>query len=239
MCAAGLKSAAEILVQGRIQGVGYRAFVQRKAGQLGLAGYVMNLRNGSVRVRVEGSREAVEDLVRHLEKGRIVIFAAGTGNPYFTTDTTAALRAVEIEADVILKATKVDGVYTADPRIVPNAPAPPAVILGSTVPDHTTEPAVEPETVAPPAQGEKERQRDPARREDGGQPEQQWRHDEPGGRRVVPAHQGGVGHVNEGVALVQRLDEQAAGRALDPQVRHAADVDEVALAVRPGYSSEK
>jgi len=55
--------------------------------------------------------------VRHLEKGRVVILAAGTGNPYFTTDTTAALRAVEIEADVILKATKVDGVYTADPMI--------------------------------------------------------------------------------------------------------------------------
>lgn len=53
--------------------------------------------------------------VRHLEKGRVVIFAAGTGNPYFTTDTTAALRAIEINADVILKATKVDGVYTADP----------------------------------------------------------------------------------------------------------------------------
>jgi uridylate kinase len=59
--------------------------------------------------------------VRHLEKGRIVILAAGTGNPYFTTDTTAALRAVEIEADVILKATKVDGVYTADPKIDPSA----------------------------------------------------------------------------------------------------------------------
>jgi len=53
--------------------------------------------------------------VRHLEKGRIVIFAAGTGNPFFTTDTAAALRAMEIGADVILKATKVDGVYTADP----------------------------------------------------------------------------------------------------------------------------
>jgi uridylate kinase len=53
--------------------------------------------------------------VRHLEKGRFVIFAAGTGNPYFTTDTAAALRAVEINADVILKATKVDGVYTSDP----------------------------------------------------------------------------------------------------------------------------
>jgi len=59
--------------------------------------------------------------VRHLEKGRVVILAAGTGNPYFTTDTTAALRAVEIEADVILKATKVDGVYTADPKRDPNA----------------------------------------------------------------------------------------------------------------------
>ena len=59
--------------------------------------------------------------MRHLEKGRVVIFAAGTGNPYFTTDTTAALRAVEIEADVILKATKVDGVYTADPKLDPAA----------------------------------------------------------------------------------------------------------------------
>ena len=59
--------------------------------------------------------------VRHLEKGRVVIMAAGTGNPYFTTDTTAALRAVEIEADVILKATRVDGVYTADPKRDPKA----------------------------------------------------------------------------------------------------------------------
>ena len=53
--------------------------------------------------------------IRHLEKGRVVIFAAGTGNPYFTTDSAAALRALEIKADIILKATKVDGVYTADP----------------------------------------------------------------------------------------------------------------------------
>ncbi len=59
--------------------------------------------------------------MRHLEKGRIVIFAGGTGNPYFTTDTTAALRAVEIEAQAVLKATKVDGVYTDDPRINPKA----------------------------------------------------------------------------------------------------------------------
>jgi uridylate kinase len=54
--------------------------------------------------------------VRHLEKGRIVIFGAGTGNPYFTTDSAAALRAIEIEADVILKGTRVDGIYTADPE---------------------------------------------------------------------------------------------------------------------------
>jgi uridylate kinase len=59
--------------------------------------------------------------VRHLEKGRVVILAAGNGDPYFTTDTTAALRAVEIAADVILKATRVDGVYTADPRLDPAA----------------------------------------------------------------------------------------------------------------------
>lgn len=54
--------------------------------------------------------------IRHIEKGRVVIFGAGTGNPYFTTDTAAALRAVEIQADVILKGTRVDGIYTADPE---------------------------------------------------------------------------------------------------------------------------
>lgn len=59
--------------------------------------------------------------VRHLEKGRIVVFAAGTGNPYFTTDTAAALRANEIRANVILKGTKVDGVFTSDPMTDPNA----------------------------------------------------------------------------------------------------------------------
>jgi len=59
--------------------------------------------------------------VRHLEKGRIVIFAGGTGNPYFTTDTAAALRAAEVHAEVVLKATKVDGVYSADPEKVPGA----------------------------------------------------------------------------------------------------------------------
>ena len=59
--------------------------------------------------------------VRHLEKGRIVIFGAGTGNPYFTTDTAAVLRGIEVGADVILKGTRVDGVYTADPEKNPNA----------------------------------------------------------------------------------------------------------------------
>jgi len=59
--------------------------------------------------------------IRHLEKGRIVIFAAGTGNPFFSTDSAAALRAAEIKADVILKATKVDGVYSADPMVDPTA----------------------------------------------------------------------------------------------------------------------
>jgi len=59
--------------------------------------------------------------MRHLEKGRIVILAGGTGNPYFTTDTTAALRAIELGAEVILKATKVDGIYSADPKKVPTA----------------------------------------------------------------------------------------------------------------------
>src|SRR5213082_1931450 len=59
--------------------------------------------------------------IRHLEKDRVVIFAAGTGNPYFSTDTAAALRAMEIKADVILKATRVDGVYDADPEQIPDA----------------------------------------------------------------------------------------------------------------------
>jgi uridylate kinase len=59
--------------------------------------------------------------IRHLEKGRVVVFAAGTGNPYFTTDTAAALRAMEMRAEVILKGTKVDGVYTADPFVEPSA----------------------------------------------------------------------------------------------------------------------
>ncbi|MDP4254989.1 MAG: UMP kinase, partial [Bacteroidota bacterium] len=59
--------------------------------------------------------------IRHLEKGRVVIFAAGTGNPYFTTDTAGSLRAIEINAEVILKGTRVDGIYTADPEKDPKA----------------------------------------------------------------------------------------------------------------------
>ena len=59
--------------------------------------------------------------IRHLEKERVVIFGAGTGNPYFSTDTAASLRAMEIKADVILKATKVDGIYDADPMVKANA----------------------------------------------------------------------------------------------------------------------
>src|SRR5690606_4481699 len=59
--------------------------------------------------------------VRHLEKGRVVVFAAGTGNPYFSTDTAAVLRATEINADILMKATQVDGVYDADPKKNPQA----------------------------------------------------------------------------------------------------------------------
>lgn len=59
--------------------------------------------------------------IRHVEKGRVVIFGAGTGNPYFTTDTAGSLRAIEIKADVILKGTRVDGIYTADPEKDPTA----------------------------------------------------------------------------------------------------------------------
>ena len=69
MTTTGLRSAAESVVAGRVQGVGYRIFAQRKAAQLSLRGYVMNLKDGRVRVRVEGSREGIEELARELEKG--------------------------------------------------------------------------------------------------------------------------------------------------------------------------
>ncbi|MFA5072663.1 MAG: UMP kinase [Nitrospirota bacterium] len=100
------------------------------ADYMGMLATVLNalalqnvLENKGIVTRVQSAiemRELAETYirrraVRHLEKGRVVIFAAGTGNPYFTTDTAAALRAMEINADVIMKATKVDGVYNADP----------------------------------------------------------------------------------------------------------------------------
>jgi uridylate kinase len=87
------------------------------------------LEKHDIPTRVQSAIEMVElcepyirrKAIRHLEKGRVVIFAAGTGNPYFTTDTAAALRAMEINADVIMKGTKVDGVYSADPVKDPKA----------------------------------------------------------------------------------------------------------------------
>jgi len=103
---------------------------------MGMLATVMNslalqdaLERAGVTTRVMSAisiREVCEDYirrraVRHLEKGRAVIFAAGTGNPFFTTDTAASLRAIEIGADLMIKATKVDGVYTADPKTDPTA----------------------------------------------------------------------------------------------------------------------
>ena len=107
-----------------------RGMERTQADNMGMLATVINslaiqsvLERLGVRCRVQTAiemREVAEPYIRrratrHLEKGRVVIFAAGTGNPYFTTDTAAALRAAEIQADVILKATKVDGVYNKDP----------------------------------------------------------------------------------------------------------------------------
>ena len=82
--------------------------------QLGVTTRVVDARS---RCAPSPSRSSAGAPIRHLEKGRVVVFAAGTGNPYFTTDTAAALRAMEMRAEVILKGTKVDGIYTADPMI--------------------------------------------------------------------------------------------------------------------------
>jgi uridylate kinase len=114
-----------------------RAGMDRVTGdQMGMLATVMNslalqdaLEQIGVFARVLSAiriNEVCEDYirrraVRHLEKGRICIFAAGTGNPFFTTDTAASLRAIEIEADLLLKATKVDGIYDADPMLNPSA----------------------------------------------------------------------------------------------------------------------
>ncbi len=106
------------------------------ADYMGMLATVMNalalmdaLESAGVMTRVQSAiemRSVAEPYIRrrairHLEKGRVVIFGGGTGNPYFSTDTAAALRAMEIDADVVIKATKVDGVYDSDPNINPNA----------------------------------------------------------------------------------------------------------------------
>ena len=106
------------------------------ADYMGMAATVMNavalqdsLERMGMSTRVQTAiemRELAEPYIRrrairHLEKGRIVIFGAGTGNPYFTTDTAASLRAMEINADILLKATKVDGIYDSDPLTNPSA----------------------------------------------------------------------------------------------------------------------
>ncbi len=106
------------------------------ADYIGMIATVMNamtlqdaLERNGVTTRVQTAIEMQEvaepyirrRAIRHLEKGRVVIFGAGSGNPFFTTDTTAALRAAEINAEVVFKATKVDGVYDADPKVNPNA----------------------------------------------------------------------------------------------------------------------
>jgi len=101
MRAARPTSAAEILIEGRVQGVGYRNYVLRKAQQHGLAGYVMNLRNGSVRIRVEGVREAIEELARELTKGpplAQVDNMALTWRPPTGRFTTFAIRYAEFDS---------------------------------------------------------------------------------------------------------------------------------------------
>jgi uridylate kinase len=113
-----------------------RGMDRTTADYMGMLGTVMNalalmdaLERDGVFTRVQSAVEmrAVAEpyirrrAIRHLEKGRVVIFGAGTGNPYFSTDTAAALRAMEIDADVVIKATKVDGVYDSDPKKNPNA----------------------------------------------------------------------------------------------------------------------
>jgi uridylate kinase len=119
---------AELAKQGHIQ--------QATADHMGMLGTVINalalkekLLSMDVECRVMSAIEirAVAEIfirsraVRHMEKGRVIILAAGTGNPFFTTDTCAALRATELDCDLLLKATKVDGVYTADPKKDPTA----------------------------------------------------------------------------------------------------------------------
>jgi len=113
-----------------------RGMDRATADYMGMLGTVMNalalmdaIERDGIEVRVQSAIEmrAVAEpyirrrAIRHLAVGRVVIFGGGTGNPYFSTDTAAALRAMEIDADIVIKGTKVDGVYDADPRTTPNA----------------------------------------------------------------------------------------------------------------------
>ncbi len=113
-----------------------RGMERATADYMGMLATVMNalalqdaLERGGLETRAQTAiemRDVAEPYIRrrairHMEKGRVVICAAGTGNPYFTTDTAAALRAMEVDADVVLKATKVDGVYDKDPMVYPDA----------------------------------------------------------------------------------------------------------------------
>ena len=93
------------------------AFVGEVKGDAAPVGRVLS----ALEIRQVAEPFVLRRALRHLEKGRVIIFAAGTGNPYFTTDSAAALRALEIKAEVLLKATKVDGVYTSDPELDPDA----------------------------------------------------------------------------------------------------------------------
>ncbi len=144
VCALGVELAIVIGGGNIIRGLAAsQAGIDRVAGDhMGMLGTVINaialqdaLEKRDVDTRVQTAieiREVAEPFirrraVRHLEKKRVVIFAAGTGSPYFTTDSAAALRANEIGADVLLKATSVAGIYTADPRLDPDAVLLPAV----------------------------------------------------------------------------------------------------------------
>jgi uridylate kinase len=134
----GIEVAATVGGGNIIRGISISAAgIDRASGDyMGMLGTVINalalqnaLEKMGVHTRVQSAIEMKEvaepyirrRAIRHLEKGRVVIFAAGTGNPYFTTDTAAALRAMEIGAEAILKATKVDGIYDSDPAINPSA----------------------------------------------------------------------------------------------------------------------
>ena len=120
----------------RGEGLASRGMDRVAGDHMGMLATVMNalamqdaLEKNGAEVRVMSAikiNEVCEDFIRrrairHLEKGRVVIFAAGTGNPFFTTDSAAALRAIEVGAQLLLKATKVDGIFSADPKLDPNA----------------------------------------------------------------------------------------------------------------------